>query len=158
MNIQGGGGIFQGLDIIGTGLRAEMMRSEVVAANLANANDTGNVHNEPYRRKSVTFDELLTEGAVPVIVEGTNYAGGKSRMAMGVQVTAVHEDTETPFREFYDKGHADAGPDGWVLGSNVDMFKELVDMSVIERSFQADLSAMRAYRSMIEATIQEMRR
>ncbi len=36
------------------------------------------------------------------------------------------------------------------------MFKELVDMSIIDRSFQANLSALRSYRSMLQAAVQNI--
>lgn len=137
--------MFHGLDIIGSGLRAELARSEVVAANLANANDTGTVDDPPYARRMVTFQEVLAD------------AGG-GPVAMGVQLEEVFEDTDTPPRRIFDPGHPQADASGWVLGSNVDMFKELVDLSVIERSYQANLSAMRSYRQMINATVQELRR
>ncbi len=42
--------------------------------------------------------------------------------------------------------------------SNVNMFKELVDMSIVERSFQANLSALRTYRNMLQATVQNIGR
>lgn len=141
--------MFHGLDIISSGLRAEMARSEIVAANLANAGDTGTAEDPPYMRRSLTFGEMLEQN--------TGFADA-DELAMGVRVAAINTDTETPPRQFFDPGHEHADEDGWVLGSNVDMFKELVDMSVIERSYQADLAAMRTYRQMINSTIQEMRR
>ena len=54
-------GMFQGFDIAAAGLRAEMARAQVVAANISNANRTGNP--DPYRRKSLLFSEVLAESA-----------------------------------------------------------------------------------------------
>ena len=54
-------GAFRGLDISTAGLRAEMQRSEVVAANLSNMHRTGNADHEPYRRRQVVFEELLED-------------------------------------------------------------------------------------------------
>ena len=137
--------MFHGLDIIGSGLRAELARSEVVAANLANANDTGTADDPPYARRMVTFQEMLADAS-----------GGP--VAMGVQLKEVFEDTDTPPRRIFDPGHPQADASGWVLGSNVDMFKELVDLSVIERSYQANISAMRSDRARISSSSTETSR
>jgi flagellar basal body rod protein FlgC len=43
------------------------------------------------------------------------------------------------------------------MRSNVDVFQELVDLSIIERSFDANLASMRSYRSMLQNTLNNMR-
>ncbi|MGC6486173.1 MAG: flagellar basal body rod protein FlgC [Planctomycetota bacterium] len=140
------GGIFRGFDIATTGLRAELQRSEVVASNLGNMHRTGNADNLPYRRKVLVFEEAL------------DAARARGRDAPnGVQVGRVVEDT-SPFPTFYQPGHPDADEKGQVLGSNVDLFKELVDMNVIQRSFDANLTALRTYRGMLQNTLQQLGR
>lgn len=141
-------GVFRGLDIAAAGLRAELQRSEVVASNLGNMHRTGNAAKEPYRRRTVQFEELLED------------AGGGARSAKaaaGVGVGKVVEDM-SDFPVFYQPGHPDADESGRVLGSNVDLFQELIDMQSIERSFDANLAAMRTYRSMLQKTIDNMGR
>lgn len=145
-------GVFQGLDIIGSGLRAEMQRADVVSANLSNMHSTGNAKHLPYRRKSVEFAEVF-DG-----IESLQGVPGGDKLASGVQVTRVVEDTTSEFPRFLQKGHKDAGPDGYVWSSNVDMFQELVDMSVIERSFEANMQAMRTYRQMLQNSITNLGR
>ena len=137
-------GVFRGFDIAGAGLRAELQRSEVVASNLGNMHRTGNAKDEPYRRKVLVFEELLQDAR-----------GGQA--AAGVRLARVEED-KTPFPVFYPPGHPDADETGQVLGSNVDLFQELVDMQTIERSFDANLQALRTYRQMLQNTITNMSR
>lgn len=144
-------GLFQGLDIAAAGLRAEFTRSEIVAANIGNMHRTGNKHREPYRRKSVVFEEVLQR------VDQAAKVRGGDRLAMGVRVREIVDDRVTPFPSFYHPGHADADETGQVLASNVDIFQELVDMSVIERSFDANLAAMRTYRTMLQNVLANMR-
>lgn len=144
-------GVFRGFDIAGSGLRAELQRSEIVAANLGNMHRTGNAENEPYRRKVVVFEELLREA------QGATDVDAATRLASGVQVSHVVEDQKA-FPVFYQPGHPDADASGRVLGSNVDLFQELVDLSVIERSFEANLTALRTYRGMLQNTISNMSR
>jgi flagellar basal-body rod protein FlgC len=143
-------GVFRGFDIAGAGLRAELQRAEVVASNLGNMHRTGNAKNEPYRRKVLVFQELLEQQRAA--------RGGEARdvAAAGVTLARVVED-KTPFPVFYQPGHPDADEGGRVLGSNVDLFQELVDMQVIERSFDANLTALRTYRGMLQNTLTNMR-
>lgn len=140
-------GIFRGFDIATTGLRAEMQRSEVVASNLGNMHRTGNSEKLPYRRKVVVFEEALSQAKAN--------QNGKSDAGAGVAVSRVVEDS-TPFPVFYQPGHPDADSKGQVLGSNVDLFKELVDMNIIQRSFDANLKSLRTYRGMLQNTIQQL--
>jgi flagellar basal-body rod protein FlgC len=111
---------------------------------------TGNAKNEPYRRKVLVFQELLEQQRAA--------RGGEARdvAAAGVTLARVVED-KTPFPVFYQPGHPDADEGGRVLGSNVDLFQELVDMQVIERSFDANLTALRTYRGMLQNTLTNMR-
>ncbi len=144
-------GVFRGFDIAGAGLRAELQRSEIVASNLGNMHRTSNATNEPYRRKVLVFEELLDHAATT-----TARGDGRSVVAGGVTLARVVED-QTPFPVFYQPGHPDADESGKVLGSNVDLFHELVDMQVIERSFDANLTALRTYRSMLQNTLANMK-
>ena len=145
-------GVFHGMDIIGSALTAELQRSEVVAANLSNIHSTrGGPDGGPYRRRSVIFEEALASAS-----SALDGVPGSDGLASGVQVAKVYEDTTTPFIERFDPGHADADERGIVRMPNVEVFKEMVDMSVIERSFQANLAAMRGYRQILQHTIRNM--
>lgn len=144
-------GVFHGLDIASSALTAEMQRSEVVSANLSNMHTTRTPEGGPYRRRSVVFEELLAS-------ENSTLRGvsGGDDLASGVRVSRVYKDEETPFITRYDPGHADADEDGLVHLPNVEVFKEMVDMMVIERSFQANLAALRGYRQMLTDTVRNL--
>ena len=70
-------GVFRGLDISTSGLKAELQRSEIVAANLGNMHRTGNAEKEPYRRRAVVFEEVLAEAR----------GGGDARGRVGAGTT-----------------------------------------------------------------------
>jgi len=144
-------GMFQGLDIAASGMTAEMQRAEIVASNISNMNVTRGPDGEPYLRKAVTFEEALTQAADPGGV------GSAEERAQGVRISRVYEDHTTPFVPRYDPGHPHADKDGFVLTSNVDLFREMVDMMSIERSYQANLTSMRSYRQMLKSTLDNMR-
>jgi flagellar basal-body rod protein FlgC len=142
-------GVFHGFEIAAAGMRAELQRSEIVAANISNMHLTGGKDREPYRRRSVVFEEVLADARRGALrgVEGAE------RLAQGVRVRRVYEDHATPFTPRFDPGHPDADANGFVLMSNVNLFRELVDLAVIERSFQANLAAMRVYRTIVQNSI-----
>jgi flagellar basal-body rod protein FlgC len=119
----------------------------VVSANLVNMQRTGNKYHEPYRRKSVVFQEVLDN------VNSLQGVAGSDKVAGGVRVSKIVEDRVSPFPKFNDPGNPNADENGEVWASNVDVFQELVDLSEIERSFDANLTAMRAYRTMLQNTI-----
>jgi len=142
-------GVFRALDISTSGMRAEMQRQEVVAANLGNMHRTGNATKEPYRRRAVVFEEVLQEA------NGARGADQSGRIGAGTAVAKVVED-QTPFPVYYQPGDPNADESGQVWGSNVDLFQELVDMTQIERSFDANLQAMKTYRGMLQNTISNL--
>jgi len=138
-------GIFRGFDISAAGLRAELQRSEIVSSNLVNMHRTGNSTKEPYRRQVAVFEEVLDDE----MRKRHGIGGG------GAMITRVAED-QTAFPAFYQPGHPDADENGMLLGSNVELFRELADMQVIARSVDANLAAMRTYRGMLQNVVQNM--
>ena len=147
-------GVFRGFDIAATGLTAEMQRSEIVAANLANINQVGNKASPPYRRRAVIFDEILRDTHGLGTFKGIK---GAEKLSGGVTISSVFVDEQTEFKQLSQPGSPFADEAGMVLAPNVDMFKEMVDLTVIERSFQANLTAMRTYRAMLQNTINNFR-
>lgn len=143
-------GVFMGFDIAASGMRTELQRAEVVAANVANMHVTRGADGLPYRRRTAVVEEANPGSFLAAL-------GGATRAAGGVQVVRVATDTSTPFVPRFDPGHPHANPDGWVLMSNVDLFKEMVDMTVIQRSFEANVAAMQAYRGMVQTALQNIR-
>ena len=140
--------LFHGLNISASALTANRFRMDVISANIANANTTRSkmVNGEwmPYQRKMVevapggtsTFDNLLNKAM-----------GRAGKPGEGVKVTRLKED-RTPFKLVYDPEHPDADQAGYVRLSNVDIVKEMVDMMSATRSYEANVTAMNASKSM----------
>lgn len=148
-------GILFGFDVAASGMRLEMQRAEIAAANVANMAVTREADGAPYRRRALSIQEApasrFTRALQGVLGDGRPGAVG------GAKVTRVTVDTKTPFPQYHDPGHPHADANGFVQMSNVDMFKELVDMSVIQRSFDANVATMQAYRSMLQSALTNMR-
>lgn len=131
-------GGFSSFDISATGLFAQRTRLDVIANNIANAETTRTIEGGPYRRQHVTFQEALDD---------------KLRVGAGVEVESVEADP-TPARMTYDPGHPDAGPDGYVAMPNVNVIEEMVNMTAATRSYEANVTAMNAAKTMFAAALE----
>ncbi|BBI34444.1 flagellar basal body rod protein FlgC [Cohnella abietis] len=134
-----------GFDISASALTAQRLRMDVISANIANAETTraGYVNGQfvPYRRKMVVMDAMQPkfQDLLNAKMNGTS--------AQGVRVTAIKEDS-SPFKQVYNPSHPDADPNGMVYMPNVDMLKEQVDLLEASRSYEANVTALNARKSM----------
>ena len=125
-------------DISFSGLSAQRQRLDIISHNLANIETTRTEEGGPYRRKIV----VMRPGDSTMDFSSTlNDALG------GVEIDDVVEDP-TPFEQEYAPSHPDADEDGYVLKPNVDLFVENVNMLMAKRSFEANVSAVKAVREM----------
>jgi flagellar basal-body rod protein FlgC len=146
-------GLFDALNIAGSGLTAQRLRMDVTAENLANAQSTRGADGQPYRRKEVVLQEAQASGF-----------GGQLRAAMasstpagaGVQVAGITED-QTPGRRAYDPGHPDADADGYVTLPNVNPVTEMVDLIDASRAYEANVTAMQSAKQMFTKTLDLLR-
>ena len=66
----------------------------------------------------------------------------------GVKVTSVYEDTSTDMERVYDPSHPDADENGYVTYPNVNVVQEMTDLIDASRSYEANISAFNASKSM----------
>ncbi|HJR55293.1 MAG TPA: flagellar basal body rod protein FlgC [Rhizomicrobium sp.] len=123
--------------VIASGMRAQSERMKIIAENIANANSTATTPGgDPYRRKIATvtsdFDREL----------------GASLVKAGKPITDTRD-----FRTRYDPGNPNADARGYVKLPNVDGLVEIMDMREAQRSYEADLTAMDATKSMLARTV-----
>lgn len=139
--------LFNGLNISASGLTVNRLRMDVVSSNIANANTNRAqlVDGEwlPYRRKTV---ELSTAGTSPFAKHLTAAMDNRSAGA-GVKASAIRED-RAPFPVTYDPEHPDADAEGYVRTPNIDPIREMVDLMSATRSYEANVTAMNASKSM----------
>lgn len=126
------------LTVSASGMDAQTIRLRVIAENLANQDSTGSSPGaDPYRRKTVTFENRLDA-------------------ATGTDTVAVKEigkdKGELPLR--YDPSNPAANAQGYVKLPNVNSFTEMIDMREAQRSYNANLATMQATRSMMNRTIE----
>ena len=149
-------GLFDAIDVAGSGLSAERLRMDVTAENLANAETTRTANGQPYRRKEVilqeapngaTFGSRLASAMNPVAA-----AASSSSTGGGVKVAGIAADP-TPFRLKYDPGNPDANAQGYVRMPNVDSVTEMVDLISASRGYEANVTAIQTAKQMFSQTL-----
>lgn len=133
--------LFSGLRTSATGVTAERVRIDTIAENIAQAEVTRSPEGGPYKRKVVHFEPLLKK----------NEDG--SRTTAGVRVSKIGTDDATPFEVVHDPGHPDADAQGNVLYPNVNSTKEMADLILAMRAYEANLNAQDTFVKMAERAL-----
>ena len=142
--------MFTAFNISASGMTAQQLRTDVISENIANADTTRTSDGTPYVRKAVVFTEkTMTGTALGKSAYGSYGTGAYStfsdalRLAnggvvgSGVKVTSV-----------YDPSHPDADENGYVTYPNVNVVQEMTDLIDASRSYEANISAFNASKSM----------
>ena len=133
--------IIRTMRISGSGMRVQGQRLRVIAQNIANANSLPQDANaKPYRRKLMTFKNEFDK-------------------ATGMDQVRVHKvrPDMSAFGKRFDPHHPAADADGYVLTPNVNSLIEMTDMREAQRSYEANLSVIKASKSMLNSAIDLLR-
>jgi len=120
------------------GMKAQGARLRVIIQNIANADSLpSDPSKKPYQRQTITFkNEVDRELGIEVVKVGKI---GKDR---------------SEFAKRFDPSHPGADNDGYVLTPNVNKLVDMTDMREAQRSYEANLSAIRTSRSMLNKTLE----
>ena len=151
-------GLFDAINIAGSGLSAERLRMDVTAENLANAQTTRGANGQPYRRKDVILQTARGDGFRTALAGavGSVPGAGATQTPGGVQVAGIAEDAGAP-RRVYDPGHPDADAQGYVAMPNVNPVTEMVDLIAASRAYEANVTAMQTAKTMFSRTFELLR-
>ena len=160
--------LFGVMDVSASALKAERVRAEVVASNMANAETTQTAEGGPYRRHHVIFSSegggsfqqsmlgQMNEISLPSMSSfkvGLSAALSDAKTVPGgVAVVGVIEDNSEPLRR-YDPQHPDAGPDGYVAYPDINPLTEMVDLMGATRAYGMNASAIQAEKNMVSASL-----
>ncbi len=122
-------------DIAASGLAAQRLRAQLIAANIANAETTRTPQGGPFRRKDAVF-QVAPMGHSN---DGVDLTGVKV-----AQVAASND----PFLTKYEPGHPDADANGIVQYPNVNPVEEMVNLTEASRGFDANAAVVRSVRTM----------
>ncbi|WP_308644341.1 flagellar basal body rod protein FlgC [Oceanotoga sp.] len=133
-------GLFKSMNISGSGMSAERFRLNIISQNLSNANTTRTDNGGPYRRKSVSFEEVL------------NGSMSNSESFGGVKVSSINED-QAPFRLEYEPDNPDADENGYVRYPNVNALREMIDMISAQRAYEFNATAVSTAKTMYNSAL-----
>ena len=126
--------------IAATGLRAQRIRMNVIANNIANAQTTRTLNGGTFRRQMVVF-------------EGANLGSSLRPDSFGVRVKAIVPDN-SPLRTVYDPSHPDADANGIVAYPNVNLAVEMINLVSALRAYEANIDTMLSMRRMTQKALE----
>ena len=168
--------LFGVMDVSASALKAERVRAEVVASNMANSETTQTAEGGPYQRHHVVFQsagggsfgqtmagQMLGQGGVAgfggiggggVLIPNllTGAVTDAAVVPGGVAVTGVISDASEPLRR-YEPDHPDAGPDGYVAYPDINPLTEMVDLMGATRAYGMNASAVQAEKGMVTSSL-----
>jgi flagellar basal-body rod protein FlgC len=134
---------FTSMRLSASGLSAQRLRMNLISGNLANLHTTRTAQGGPYRRKDAvfaaqpqgaSFREILAAHQIPYESE--------------VRVVEIVEDFDAVIKKF-DPRHPDADEQGYVMLPDINLMEEMVNMISATRSYEANIAAMRAAKTMV---------
>jgi flagellar basal-body rod protein FlgC len=124
-----------------SGMAAQSTRMRVIAENIANSDSLGETPgSEPYRRKTVSFRNVLDRQIGTDTVRTSRIGTDKSALARR-----------------YEPNHPAADGEGYVMAPNVNTLIEAMDMRQAQRSYDANINVIETSKSMITRTIDLLR-
>ncbi len=121
-------------DIAVSGLKAQRVRMNIIANNIANVETTRTPEGGAFRRQMVVF-------------RGEEIGNGPNPEKLGVMVKRVIRDP-SPLRQVFDPQHPDANEDGIVEYPNVNMAVEMVNLISAQRAYEANIAVITSGRQM----------
>jgi flagellar basal-body rod protein FlgC len=131
-------------NIAATGLAAQRLRTQLIAANVANSETTRTPEGGPFVKK----DAIFKVQGMGETVDGMPLNG--------VKVVDIHNSND-PFILRYEPGHPDADEDGMVTYPNVNPIEEIVNLTSAARSYEANINVVRNVRQMGQAAMDLLR-
>lgn len=139
------------MNISASAMTAQRLRLDVASENIANMDTTRTEAGGPYRRKMVVLEAKSENNFRKTLM---NAAGvSKQQSSGGVMVSQIVEDT-SPLKSVYDPEHPDADENGYVQMPNVDLIKETVDSMSATRSYEANITALNAVKTMASKALE----
>ncbi|MDD5674147.1 MAG: flagellar basal body rod protein FlgC [Chitinivibrionales bacterium] len=162
--------LFSGLSISASGLRAQRIRQNTIASNIANAETTRTEKGGPYRRQFVVMSAGSDEKETALLnqqaglkglqtnqnhlpIPPFNFPRDERFFGSGVNVDEIREDSREP-KMVYNPSHPDADAKGYVAMPNVNIVEEMTDMIAATRAYEANVTAFDATKTMLTQALQ----
>lgn len=143
-------GILDSMDIGANALKAQGLRLDVHAKNVANIDTPNYVRKIPILNAT---DDISFSGVMSEMQSGIFGSGSSTYLAGGVEFTGVVEDP-TPGERLYKPGHPDADKDGYIRASTVNPMVEMADAMLAQRAYDANLALMNITKTMAQRAVE----
>lgn len=127
-------------DVSGSAMRAQVMRLDTIASNMANANTAASTEAGAYRALKPVFSALYSQ---------TMESQSLTAQVQMLGVTASDRTVE----QRYEPNNPLANNDGYVFYSNVNPLEEMADMMAASRSYQTSVEVMNKVASMQQSIL-----
>ena len=150
--------LFSVMDVSGSALRAERVRAEVSATNMANAETTRTEDGGPYLRKSVLFEGSAGASSFSNSLMHARLShlspmdGSSADVPGGVNIAGVVSNEDAVVKR-YDPGHPDADREGYVSYPDINPLTEMVDLMGATRAYGLNVTALQAEKGMLSASL-----
>jgi flagellar basal-body rod protein FlgC len=151
-------------------MRAERIKQNAISSNLANVETTRTADGGPYRRQFVVLKAGSDQNDARILNREPGLSGTATQaghlpippagfprderfFGNGVVVSEIREDSRPP-KMVYDPAHPDADEKGYVAMPNINVVKEMTDMIAATRSYEANVTAFNATKSMLMQGLQ----
>lgn len=131
--------MFGPIDVAISGMNAFNRSMGHIYNNIANARTVDAGNGQPYRRVEALLKQQMDDGELG-----------------GVEVDKVVADS-SPFTEIYEPGHAYADANGYVRMPNVNIPKEMINLTIATRAYQANVAVLRRYQKIAESSLELLR-
>ncbi|MBN1301153.1 MAG: flagellar basal body rod protein FlgC [Melioribacteraceae bacterium] len=157
-----------GFKISAKGLSIQRQRMNLIAENIANAENTRTDKGEPYKRKFMVVsnnsnqmlkpfkaeEEILTLKTSSVEHMNSSFKTASAAVPGKEQIKLeVIEDSKDGEMIFM-PNHPDADEKGYVKMSNVNVVQEMVEMIAATRSYEANITALNASKEMAKDSLE----
>ena len=163
-------GMFSGLDISASGMRAQRIMQNTISSNLANIETTRTKDGGPYRRQFPVFSADSDHRDTSLINQQVKLKGvttddkhlpippmqfprDERFFGNGVRVDEIREDSRPP-KMVYDPAHPDADANGYVAMPNINVVEEMTKMITATRAYEANVTAFAATKGMLQQALQ----
>ena len=148
-------GMFTSINIAAPGMSAELLRSDVISDNIANASTTRTQDGGALKKSMVVLTPVADSNPQwrsPFTPSDLDNGPGR-----GVKVLEIKKDTSQG-RLVYDPSHPDAiksGPNqGYVEYPNVNIVEEMVNLISASRAYEANATVINGAKDMFSAALQ----
>lgn len=136
-------GILDSMDVGANALKAQGLRLDTHAKNMANVDTPNYVRKIPILNSAEdnSFNGVLSE------MQSGVFGSRAGVLTGGVNFTGIVEDP-TLGDKIYKPGHPDADKDGYIRASNVNPTVEMADAMLAQRAYEANLALINITKSM----------